>query len=133
MAICSITSGVTSSHTTTNSSPPNRATVSPARIGCTDAFRGNSQQIVAGAMAEGVVDHLELVDVQEHHAEAAAAPRRARQALPEAIVEEDTVRQPGEGVVERLMRQRELDLLPIGDVLQLRREVLGHSGFVPNE
>ena len=73
----------------------------------TDPFRGNRQQIIAGAMTEGIVDHLELVDVQEHHAELRAAPTaRAGQALPEPIVEQDPVRQPGEGVVERLVRER---------------------------
>jgi hypothetical protein len=67
-AICLVSSTETSSQTTTNSSPPLRATVSPGRIApairSPTCFSRSSPSV-----AEGVVDRLEAIKVEEHHAE----------------------------------------------------------------
>ena len=47
--------------------------------------------------------------------------------MDEAVGEQRPVRQPGEGVVQRLVGQLLLHLLAVGDVLELGEEVLGLS------
>ena len=51
-------------------------------------------------MAERVVDLLEAVEVEQHQREAGGVALRGQERLLEAIVEEPTVREPGERVVE---------------------------------
>ena len=68
-AICRASTADTSSHTTTNSSPPKRATESPGRMAAGDLGRGMAEQGVAGGMAQRIVDHLEVVDIEEEHAQ----------------------------------------------------------------
>ena len=48
-----------------NSSPPSRAARSPSRIAVLDPVGDGDQELVAGGMAEGVVDDLEVVQVEE--------------------------------------------------------------------
>ena len=54
-------------------------------------------------MPEAVVDQLELVEVQEEHRDRGSATVGDREGVLEAIEEEVSVRQPGEGIVERLV------------------------------
>ena len=68
----------TSSHTTTNSSPPKRARVSPsrtARLGA--AGPAPAARRSPGRVTEAVVDQLEVVDVEEQHAHPRAPLRSA--------------------------------------------------------
>src|SRR5665213_796785 len=74
----------TSSRRTTNSSPPTRAAVSPA-----------------GGMAQGVVDRLEVVEIEEQDRESGLAPVCKAQAVGQTVPEEGAVRQAGQLVVER--------------------------------
>ena len=67
-----------SSHTTTNSSPPKRTTVSLSRAPGPEAPGQLLQHPVAGRMAEAVVDQLEVVDVEEQHADPRARCARRR-------------------------------------------------------
>ena len=121
------------SHTTTNSSPPNRATVSPGRIAAAIRAAGSPQEVVAGGVAERVVDHLELVDVEEHHPQPGPAPPSARQAVAESVRQERPVREAGQLVVERRAGQLVLHQLAGGDVLDLGVEVLRLAVLVAHE
>ncbi len=78
---------------------------------------GLHQHQVAGAVAEGVVDALEVVQVQEQHRQHAAVAARQVQGLVDPLLEQQPVRQAGEAVVvghavDLLLRAGEL-----GDVL----------------
>ena len=84
-----------------NSSPPRRATVSLAAAGSRQAPADVDEQLVAGAVAEAVVDDLEAVEVEEQHGDARPA-LGARQGLREPVDEERPVGQAGERVVEGL-------------------------------
>ena len=64
----------TSSASTANSSPPKRATVSPGRSACSILRATDGEELVAGGVAEAVVDDLELVEVQEEHRDRGLAP-----------------------------------------------------------
>jgi hypothetical protein len=93
---------------------------SPHRLlqcGCDQA-----QKLVARPMAQAVVDELEVVQVEKHHRDPAVAPAAARQRLAETIQEEQSIRQTGERVVERLVDELSLQPLPLrgvsGDPLQ---------------
>ncbi len=73
--------------------------------------RDPHQQLVAGAMAEAVVDELEVVDVQEHDGDLGVRPR---QRVPEAVHEQHAVGQTGQGIVQRLVA----DVVFAGSLLQ---------------
>ena len=61
------------------------------------------QQLVAEVVAERVVDLLEVVEVDQHHAEGPADGARALDRVGELELEEQAVRQTRERVVERLV------------------------------
>ena len=124
-----------SSQSTTNSSPPKRAsvnssspkraTVSLARRAACSRSATDSQELVAGAVPERVVDVLEPVEIEEQQRGERAVALGARQRQLEAIAEEEPVRQAGQGVVRRLVR----DLLLRADALDDAPELpadLGH-------
>jgi hypothetical protein len=60
------------------------------------------QQEVARLVPERVVDLLEAVEVEEHHRRRVPVASGGREGLAEAVAEERSVRERGEGVVERL-------------------------------
>ena len=119
-----------SSQSTTNSSPAEarqrELLVAEARHrvgrsqGGLQSVRDVPQELVAGAVPERVVDVLEPVEVQEQERGERAAALGARQRKLETIAEEESVRQPGQGVVRRL----------VGDLL-LRADPLDHASKVP--
>jgi hypothetical protein len=78
-----------------------------------EAIGDGAQQPVAGAVAERVVDDLEVVEVDEQHGDVAGAPR---QRAVEALEEELAVGQAGERVVLGLPGELALGLLARGDV-----------------
>ena len=90
--------------------------MSLGRVTLGEAAGNLLQQLVAGAVAEAVVDLLEAVEVDEQHREHLLGPRRAGERLVEPVAEERAVRKPGEAVVERLTRQLLLEPNPLGDV-----------------
>ena len=61
------------------------------------------KQLVAHGVTEGVVDLLETVQVENQHCERFRLSARRQDRLPNAVAEEDPVRNPGQFVVERLM------------------------------
>ena len=84
----------------------------------TESFRHGDEQLVACSVPEAVVHGLELVEVDEQHGHATRASFGAGERVVEAIREEGLVGEVGERVVERLVRQRDLQPDPLGDVAQ---------------
>ena len=82
-----------------NSSPAKRATVSPGRTRVLQPPRHLDQELVAGHVPEGVVDGLEVVEVDEEHGEVALAPAVAGEGVVQALREERAVGEAGEGIV----------------------------------
>ena len=75
-----------------------------------------TQHLVAHGMPEAVVDGLEVVEIEEDHADRLLPAIDARQRVLHAIGEERTVREPGHGIVEGLVRDLRLEHLPLGHV-----------------
>ncbi len=103
-----------------NSSPPTRATVSWLRTVSTRRWLDLLDQVVPGGVPEGVVDRLEVVEVDEEHAHRLADPARPHQLLFDPVLEEPAVGQPGEGVVPG----------HVGDLLQQLEVLEGGGGLV---
>ncbi len=74
-------------------------------------------------MAEAVVHDLEPVEVEEQHRDAFVTLFRPRQLAAEALHEVRAVRQAGQRVVDRLVRERFAARAPLRDVLDLADEV----------
>ena len=74
---------------------------------CADTLGSGDEQIVAGAVAEPVVDRLEVVEVEEEHRRVVGRPACER--LADAFGEEPAVRQAGERVVVGLVAELLLD------------------------
>ena len=91
----------TSGQMTTNSSPPRRATVSVVRTAARQPRREREQHLVAGGVAERVVDELEAVDVEHEDRDVDALALPAGQRLREPVERERAVRQARERVVQR--------------------------------
>jgi hypothetical protein len=64
-----------------------------------EALRHLTQEIIAGAVAEGVVDELEAVEIHHQQPELVSLTVRLRDRLGDAIIEQQAVREPGECVV----------------------------------
>ena len=63
--------------------------------------RDLDEQLVAAGVPEGVVDLLEAVDVEQHQADRVAGARARGGRAFEALVEQPSVRQPGQRVEQR--------------------------------
>nr|GEZ71602.1 hypothetical protein [Tanacetum cinerariifolium] len=79
-----------------------------------------SQQFIPGGMTAGVVDQLELVQIEEHQRVLRRLRALAIECELQAVFEFAAVGQPGESVVGRLPGQ-------VGDVLTLLRHVMQHQ------
>ncbi|MDT4821239.1 hypothetical protein FQZ97_544090 [compost metagenome] len=88
------------------------------------------QQLVAGVVAEAVVDHLEAVDVHEGQREAALVARGQGDGLADAVAEQVAVGQAGEAVVVGLVLQLLLVALGFGDVVENADEVADLAAVV---
>ena len=93
--------------TMANSSPPRRTTRSRGAGGSRRAGRHGHQDLVAEVVAGGVVDGLELVEVEQEEADGGAA--RSEQAV-ELLVQQGPVGEAGEVVVEGLVPEPVLEL-----------------------
>ena len=79
------------------------------------AAGGILQQLVAGRVAQRVVDVLEVIEIEQmdgHH----VAALDARQRLLELLVEQHAVGKAGERIVQRHVRDLRLRTAPFGDV-----------------
>ncbi len=94
-----------------------------------DALGHLHQQLVAGGVADAVVDQLEPVQVQEQHREGhAVAQLRALDRAGHAVEQVGAVGQPGEGVVQGLVGEALLGahaLADLGDQLLVGRLQFG--------
>ena len=88
-----------------------------------EAGRDRLEELVAGPVAERVVDRLEVVDVDEEDADRVAASRGAADCEREAVEEEGAVGHAGERVVEGLVR----DVVERPGVVEGEARVLGEG------
>ena len=75
------------------------------------------QKLVAGAVAEAVVDLLEIVEVEKHHGEPVARRVVATQGQSELFLETAAIGQLGDGVEARHPVDFRLRVAALGDVL----------------
>ena len=78
--------------------------------------RHHRQKLVAGRMAEAVVHRLEVVEVEEEHGEKVLPTSSSAEGMGHTVTEESSVREPGKGVVECLVRELLLERTPLGHV-----------------
>jgi hypothetical protein len=101
-----------SGSSTVNSSPPRRASVSPSRRQPASRCATSRRSWSPASVAEAVVDHLEVVQVDEEQADGLPRCRSACSSRSWTA----PVRQAGQRVVERLLGQPLLVQRPLGDV-----------------
>ena len=88
---------------TANSSPPNSSdhvAVAQARA---ETLRYRHQKLVAGGVPQGVVDVLELIEIEIKNGELVLIPAHARQRFVQALVKKHPVWQTGQRIVMRHM------------------------------
>jgi len=73
-------------------------------------------------MAERVVDGLEIIEVHEQDRDGPAVPRLAFQRVLDTIVEQRSVREGGDGIVERLVLELFLERLALADVANVQHD-----------
>ena len=78
------------------------------------------QQLVAGGVAEAVVDVLEVVQVDEQHGQVGLVG--TGQGVLDPLGEQGPVGQAGQAVVERLVDELGLQLLAVGDVAGVQHQ-----------
>ena len=81
-----------------------------------------AQHVVAGGVAEAVVDRLEVVEIEEDHRDRRALPVGARQRVLHAIGEQRPVRQARHGIVERLVGELRLERRALRDVAAVQHD-----------
>ena len=91
------------------------------------------QELVAHHVAEGVVDGLETVEVEEQQGDALAVAGGAGEGLFETIVEQGAVGQAGQGVVLGQEGDARLGGLALGDVGENRHVVSDALGLVAHD
>ena len=84
---------------------------------------GDLQQTISDVVAEGVVDQLEVVEIDERQAERPLVPVCQRQRLLQTVLEQVAVGETGELVVIRLMLELLLVAFDLGDVVLHADEV----------
>ena len=87
-----------------------------------DPLRDLEQQLVAGRVAEAVVDSFEVVEVEEDDGEAELLAARAGHRVAYALVEQGAVGQVGDRVVEGLMGELLLKRLALADVAAVEHD-----------
>jgi hypothetical protein len=102
-------SAVVFSNSSANSSPPRRATVSPRRTARAGAWRRRAAPCRPAGVPHGVVHHLEVVEVHEHHRDARVRAVGARARLGHALAQGLAVGQRREDVVLGAETKRVLD------------------------
>ena len=115
------------SHSSANSSPTMRASVSLAAATGREPLSHLGEQVVAALVAERVVDELEAVDVEHEHGDRAAVASGERERVVDAVDEQRAVRQAGQRVVHRAV----LGLLLEGDHAPQRVVEAGRGGDGP--
>src|SRR5258708_24577735 len=83
-------------------------------------LRNAAQYAVAGIMAEGIVEALEMVEVQHQHAESCPISFAARHLPVERLFEKTPVVQSGQRIPDRLLAK----ILPQADIAQRQCDLL---------
>jgi hypothetical protein len=81
-------------------------------------------------MVEGIVDLFEAIEVDHHESQPRLLATGQGHDLPNAFVEQDRVRQPGQQVVNRLLSQRLLRPLALGDITGDARIANHRTGLI---
>jgi hypothetical protein len=89
------------------------------------------QQRIADRMAERVVDFLEMIEIEAEHRELVATLDEPQRLL-ELFAEQRPVRQIGQRVVARHVRNLFLGLRPFGDVLERRDPAAAPHRLIDN-
>ena len=84
--------------------------------GALDPSGGLHQELISDAVAKGVVDRLEPVQVDVEDAAHAMVPTHARQSLVESVRQHDPVGQTGEGVMEGLEGELGFEAFVLGKI-----------------
>ena len=103
-----------------------------------ESLTDGDQKLIAGSMAEGIVDVLEVIDVEQKHREglAAGALRRVER-VRDTIEEQRAVRKSGQRIVKRIVDELALRFALLGDIAsdagRAENAVLGAAqhGVVP--
>ena len=80
------------------------------------------EHIVPGRMSQRIVDRLEVVEVEEDDGRRATRAPRTRHRLAHLLGEHGAVGEPGDGVVERLVRKFRLEALAFADVARIEQD-----------
>ena len=81
-----------------------------------------AQQLVADAVAERIVDRLEIVEAEHQHRHLLGAAPRAQQEVVHLLAQQIAVRQPGQAVMLGHEGQPRLGALAFGDVHQRQQD-----------
>src|SRR5512132_1970441 len=81
-----------------------------------DPLRDSAQQLIADRMAQGVVDYLEVVEIQKERRELLLGPVGLHNGHVEPVVEEEAVGHSGQGVVKSKMPDLLFGPLSLGEV-----------------
>ena len=106
-----------SGSSSTNSSPPWRVIVRLAKV-LHQPSRDRDQHQVAALVTEGVVDGLEVIEIDEDHRDLVAFAAGAGEGALEAVIEEAAVGQAGQAVVRREILDLCHGIAALGDVGQ---------------
>ena len=102
---------------TANSAPAMRATVFVDPPRAVEQLTDSGEDLVAGVVAERVVDHLDPIDVdQQHRHHRRRTPPRSGNRLVDSVDEQRSVGQPCDEVVQRVMAQRLLGGMALGHI-----------------
>ena len=80
------------------------------------------QKRVACVVTECVVDLFEAIEIHQQDGVRRSGALRPLQALRDPVVEERPVREPGERIVQRLVKELRLCILPLDELRQLARD-----------
>ena len=93
-----------------------RATESSSRRSGLQPHRHGLQKFIADRVSERVVDHLEAIEIEEHHRERMFQPARMGQRDGQTVAKEPAVRKAGQRIVIGLILDVLLDRFSLGDV-----------------
>ena len=89
--------------------------------------RDLAQGVVAGLVAEGVVDPLEVVEIEHHEGHVPAMATEPLELAVENLLERPIVEQPG----ERVVVGKGPDFLPVGVIVEEQPDLAGHRSDQP--
>ena len=90
-------------------------------------FGHRDDQLVTGAVAEGVVDLLEVVEVHHQQRSAGAVPLAQVEVALELLIEAAPVREPGQRVVLGQVCQLRLEAPTLGHVDRIEQQLVGYA------